>query len=191
MLQGALPMQKSRKTQINSEETCGARCTSCEAIWEWSIEFQPKDLVTGNKGFPPEETSVMIPATSYCVSCDVYETLLDFHMWKRRKNGSTDTTRVLTQVQVVSLYDNHCRGFLHTKKCKKGYTRSNQAQYPVLNSNHMSKPFNIKSDIVIFNSVWAFWGNWNFLPLYETIFLIPSVFILLAHSVALWCSRLN
>lgn len=188
MLQGALPIQKSRKTQNNSGETCGARCTSCEAIWEWSFEFQPKDLVTDNKGFPPEETSVMIPAT---VSCDVYETVLAFQMWKRRKNGSTDTTRVLTGLQVVSFYDNHYRGFLHTKKCKKGYTRSNQGQYPVLNSNHMSKPFNIKSDIVIFNSVWAFGGNGNFLPLYETIPLILSVFVLLAHSEALWCSRLN
>lgn len=83
----------------------------------------------------------------------MYESVLAFHSQRRRKNGIADITHVLTGIEVVSLYGNHYIGFLHTKKCDNGYTRSNQAQYPVSNSNHMSKPFNIKSDIVILNSV--------------------------------------
>lgn len=79
--------------------------------------------------------------------------LLAFHIERRKKNGIADITHVLTGVEVVPFYGNCYIGFLHTKKCNKGYTRSNQAQYPVSNGNHMSKPFNIKSDIVILNSV--------------------------------------
>ena len=60
---------------------------------------------------------------------------------------------MLTGVEVGCLYGSHCIGFLHTRRRNKGYARSNQAQYPVSDSNHMSKPFNIKSDIVMLNSV--------------------------------------